>query len=441
MMNETLMRKDPAAYVAQATRLAWEVEGGDPSAGSRPVNAVGVIGAGTMGGGIAMNFATAGIPVVIVETRQDALDRGLAVVRRNYQNSADKGRFPQSEVDPRMARITPALDMEALAACDLVIEAVFENMELKKQIFARLDAIMKPGAILATNTSALDVNLIAAATSRPQDVIGLHFFSPANVMKLLEIVRADRTAEDVVATSMELARRIGKTAVLVGVCYGFVGNRMLHARREQANKLLFKGLMPWDIDRAITDFGFRMGPYQMADLAGLDIGWTRGARTQSPVRDALCELDRRGQKTGAGYYDYDAGRNPAPSEVTARVIREITGAEPAALPAEEIVEILMAPMINEAVKILEENKAQRPSDIDVVWLNGYGFPPERGGPMFYADQLGAPTILARMEALGAEDPAFAPARTLRKLAEEGGSFLALYLGGLKTASGLRKAGA
>lgn len=440
-MNETLMMKDPATYIAEATRAAWEIEGMDPSVGVRPVNTVGVIGAGTMGGGIAMNFATAGIPVVIVETRQEALDRGLAVVRRNYQNSADKGRFPQPEVEARMARITPALDMEALAGCDLVIEAVFENMDLKKQIFARLDAIMKPGAILATNTSALDVDQIASATSRPQDVIGLHFFSPANVMKLLEIVRANHTADDVVATGMDLARRIGKTAVLVGVCYGFVGNRMLHARREQANKLLFKGLMPWDIDKAMTDFGFKMGPYQMADLAGLDIGWSKGAGTQSPIRDALCELDRRGQKTGAGYYDYDAGRNPAPSEVTVRVIREITGAEPATLPADEIVESLMAPMINEAVRILEENKAQRSSDIDVVWLNGYGFPPARGGPMYYADQLGARAVLARMEALGAEDIAFAPAQTLRKLAAEAGSFLDLDLGGLKTAGAMPKAGA
>ncbi len=331
-----------------------------------------------------------------------------------------------------MARITPALEMEALADCDLVIEAVFESMNLKKQIFARLDAVMKPGAILATNTSALDINEIASVTSRPQDVLGLHFFSPANVMKLLEVVRTDHTSDDVVVTAMELARRIGKIAVLVGVCYGFVGNRMLHARREQANKLLFKGLMPWDIDEAITGFGFKMGPYQMADLAGLDIGWSKGAKTLNPIRDALCELDRRGQKSGAGYYDYDTSRNRTPSEITARVIREITGANPATLPANEIVEILMAPMINEAVKILEENKAQRPSDIDVVWLNGYGFPSERGGPMYYADQLGVKAVLARMEVLAAEDPAFAPARTLRNLAADGGSFLDLELGGLKT---------
>lgn len=431
-MSSSLMRLNPADYIAEATRIAGQVDGLDPAGKLRPLNGVGIIGAGTMGGGIAMSFATAGIPVVIVETRQELLDRGLATVRRNYQNSADKGRFPHSEVEARMARISSSLELEALADCDLVIEAVFENMELKKQIFARLDAIVKPGAILATNTSALNVDEIASATGRPEDVIGLHFFSPANVMRLLEIVRADHTRDDVVATSMDLARRIGKIAVLVGVCHGFVGNRMLAARREQANKLLFKGLAPWDIDEAILGFGFKMGPFQMSDLAGLDIGWSRGARTVNPIRDALCEIDRRGQKIGAGYYDYDASRNRAPSEVTARVIREVTGAEPATLPAEEIAERLMAPMINEAVKILEENKAQRPSDIDVVWLNGYGFPPERGGPMYYADRLGAARILARMEELGAEDPAFAPAVTLRRLAAEGGSFLDLDLGGLRT---------
>ncbi|MGI6245895.1 MAG: 3-hydroxyacyl-CoA dehydrogenase NAD-binding domain-containing protein [Pseudochelatococcus sp.] len=431
-MHNSLSKLAPADYVAEATRRAGQVDGLDPAGRLRPLDSVGIIGAGTMGGGIAMNFATAGIPVVIVETRQEALERGLATVRRNYRNSADKGRFPQEEVEKRMARISASLELEALAGCDLVIEAVYENLDLKKQIFARLDAIVKPGAILATNTSALDVDAIASATGRPEDVIGLHFFSPANVMKLLEIVRAEHTQDDVVATSMDLARRIGKIAVLVGVCHGFVGNRMLAARREQANKLLFKGLAPWDIDEAIVGFGFKMGPYQMSDLAGLDIGWSSGAKTGNPIRDALCELDRRGQKTGAGYYDYDAGRNRLPSEVAARVIREVTGAEPASLPAEEIVERLMAPMINEAFRILEENKAQRPSDIDVVWLNGYGFPPGRGGPMYYADQLGAARILARMEELAAEDPAFAPAATLRRLATEGGSFLDLDLGGLRT---------
>ena len=425
--------ENAAAYVAEAAKAAWNVPGIGADVARRPVKSVGIIGAGTMGGGIAMNFATAGIPVKIRDTTQEALDRGLGVIRANYQRSCDKGRFTQDELEARMGRIEGVLDMAAFADCDLVIEAVFEDLDLKKKIFGELDRIAKPGAILATNTSALDVDEIAAATSRPQDVIGLHFFSPANVMKLLEIVRAEKTADDVVATAMDLAKTIGKIAVLVGVCWGFVGNRMLRARRLQAEKLMFSGVMPWDIDKAITDFGFRMGPYQMSDLAGLDIGWAPGAKTDFPVRDALCEIGRRGQKTGAGWYEYD-GREGRPSTVTAGLIREITGAEPRQMAAEDIVVACLYPMVNEAVKILEENKAQRASDIDVVWLNGYGWPAETGGPMFWADQVGAPRILAAMEKLGADDPAFAPAEGLRRLSESGGSFLDLDFGGLKTAA-------
>ncbi|WP_321338399.1 3-hydroxyacyl-CoA dehydrogenase NAD-binding domain-containing protein [Breoghania sp.] len=425
--------ENAAAYVAEAAKAAWNVPGIGADVARRPVKSVGIIGAGTMGGGIAMNFATAGIPVKIRDTTQEALDRGLGVIRANYQRSCDKGRFTQDELEARMGRIEGVLDMAAFADCDLVIEAVFEDLDLKKKIFGELDRIAKPGAILATNTSALDVDEIAAATSRPQDVIGLHFFSPANVMKLLEIVRAEKTADDVVATAMDLAKTIGKIAVLVGVCWGFVGNRMLRARRLQAEKLMFSGVMPWDIDKAITDFGFRMGPYQMSDLAGLDIGWAPGAKTDFPVRDALCEIGRRGQKTGAGWYEYE-GREGRPSTVTAGLIREITGAEPRQMAAEDIVVACLYPMVNEAVKILEENKAQRASDIDVVWLNGYGWPAETGGPMFWADQVGAPRILAAMEKLGADDPAFAPAEGLRRLSESGGSFLDLDFGGLKTAA-------
>ena len=268
-------------------------------------------------------------------------------------------------------------------------------------------------------------------TNRPQDVIGLHFFSPANVMKLLEIVRAAHTADDVVATSMALAAKINKIAALVGVCPGFVGNRILFARQIQANKLLAQGLMPWDVDAALNAFGFKMGPFQMSDLAGLDIGWSKGATTDNPIRDALCELDRRGQKTQAGYYDYDETRRPIPSDVTAGIIRDITGANSSSLSAQEITEICIYPMINEAVKILEENKAQRPSDIDVVWLNGYGWPADKGGPMFYGDMVGAQTVLDVMEKLGAADPAFAPAETLRKLAASGGKFTEIDTGGLK----------
>jgi 3-hydroxyacyl-CoA dehydrogenase len=419
------------SYIAASGKAAWEVPGLPADTPLRPIKTVGIIGAGTMGGGIAMNFATAGFQVRIVETTQEALDRGLAVVRGNYQRSSDKGRFPQDEVEARMARFDGRLAIADLADCDLIIEAVFENMELKRKIFTELDAVMKPGAILATNTSALDINEIASMTKRPEDVIGLHFFSPANVMKLLEIVRARHTADDVVATCMALAKDINKIATLVGVCPGFVGNRILFARQIQANKLVYHGVMPWDVDAALNQFGFKMGPFQMSDLAGLDIGWSKGAKTDNPIRDALCELDRRGQKTKAGFYDYDENRRPIPSDVTAGIIRDITGAEPSKMSADEIIEICIYPMINEAVKILEENKAQRPSDVDVVWLNGYGWPADKGGPMFYGDMVGAQAVLDRMETLGAEDAAFAPADTLRKLAAEGGKFTEIDTGGLK----------
>ncbi len=418
-------------YIADAGKLAWEVPGLPQDIDRRPIKSVGIIGAGTMGGGIAMNFATAGIPVRIVDTTQEGLDRGLSVVRGNYQRSADKGRFPQEEVEARMARFTGTLSIADLAECDLIIEAVFENMDLKRKIFSELDATIKSGAILATNTSALDIDEIASMTKRPQDVIGLHFFSPANVMKLLEIVRAKHTADDVVATCMALAKDINKVATLVGVCPGFVGNRILFARQKQANKLVYQGVMPWDVDAALNAFGFKMGPFQMSDLAGLDIGWSKGAKTENPIRDALCELDRRGQKTKAGFYDYDENRTPIPSDVTAGIIRDITGAEPAKMSPDEIIEICIFPMINEAVKILEENKAQRPSDVDVVWLNGYGWPADKGGPMYFGDMVGAEAVLARMEKLGAEDPEFAPAATLRALASSGGKFTEVDTGGLK----------
>lgn len=386
-----------------------------------------------MGGGISMNFATAGLPITIVEQKADALERGLATVRGHYQRSADKGRFPQEEVEARMQRFDGRLSLEDLAECDLIIEAVFENMELKKEIFSILDKIAKPGSILATNTSALNIDEIAAVTQRPQDVIGMHFFSPANVMKLLEIVRAEKTADDVVATAMELAKTINKIPALVGVCPGFVGNRILFARQGQGQKLMYKGVMPWDIDAAMNAFGFKMGNFQMSDLAGLDIGWSKGARTDNPIRDALCELDRRGQKTKAGFYDYDENRTPIPSEITAKIIRDITGVEPSTLPEQEIIETCIFPMINEAVKILEENKAQRPSDIDIVWLNGYGWPADKGGLMYYADSIGAERILTKMEELGAEDPAYSPSELLREMTATSGKFTEIETGGLKVA--------
>ena len=319
-----------------------------------------------------------------------------------------------------------------MADCDLIIEAVFENLDLKRTVFAEIDRVAKPGAILATNTSALNIDEIAAMTQRPQDVIGLHFFSPANVMKLLEIVRADQTSDAIVATCMALAKTINKIAVLVGVCPGFVGNRILFKRQAQALKLVYKGVMPWDVDAALKAFGFRMGPFQMSDLAGLDLGWSKGAKTHNPIRDALCEVDRRGQKTSAGYYDYDAARTPAPSEVSAEIITRLTGVEPIEMAPQTIIETCIFPMINEALKILEENKVQRPTDIDVVWLNGYGWPVDKGGLMFFADTIGAPAILMKMQALAAEDDAFSPATLLQTLAETGGRFIDIDTGGLKT---------
>jgi 3-hydroxyacyl-CoA dehydrogenase len=418
----------PAAndYITRIQSRVSRVEGLDPSTAVRKIERVGVIGAGTMGGGISMNFANVGVPVTIVETTQAALDRGFGVIRKNYERSASRGRFPRDEVEVRMDRLNPSLDMADLADCDLIIEAVFEDMALKKSLFGRLDAIARPGAILATNTSGLDIDEIAAETGRPGDVIGMHFFSPANVMKLLEVVRAEHTAEDVVATAMQLAPTIGKIAALVGVCPGFVGNRMLAYRGIGADALVRQGVMPWDIDAAFNNFGFKMGPFQMSDLAGLDIGWKKGTSTSNPIRDALCEMDRRGQKTGAGYYDYDDDRNRTPSGVTAGIIRDITGTDGTTRVSEEdILARCIFPMINEGLKILEEGKAQRAGDIDVIWLYGYGWPADKGGPMYYGDRVGAGAVLAQVEKMAASDERLSPAGTLRRLAGDGGRFIDL----------------
>jgi 3-hydroxyacyl-CoA dehydrogenase len=420
-----------ATYIQQAAKAAWNIDGVSDSLPRRAIKSVGIIGAGTMGGGISMNFASAGIPVTIVETKQEALERGLSIIQKNYQRSADRGRFPQEEVEICMNRYTPSLDLAALADCDLIIEAVFEDMDIKKSVFTELDKVAKPGAILATNTSALNIDEIAAVTTRPEDVIGLHFFSPANVMRLLEIVRAAKTADDVVATSVELARVIGKVATLVGVCPGFVGNRILFARQYQANALVYEGVMPWDIDAAFNAFGFKMGPFQMSDLAGLDIGWKKGAKTANPIRDALCELDRRGQKTGAGYYDYDENRRNIPSEVTAGIIKQITGADQNTMSAEAIIDRCVIPMVNEALAILEENKAQRPTDIDVVWLNGYGWPLDKGGVMYYADAIGAEKVLQVMTALAEKDETIRVSPLLQELVASDGRFVDIDTGGLK----------
>ena len=391
-----------------------------------PVKSVGIIGAGTMGGGIAMNFANVGIAVTLVEVQKEALERGLKVIRSNYERTASRGGLTAAQVEERMALITGSLDMNDLAQVDLVIEAVFERMDVKKDIFAKLDAICKPGAILATNTSGLNIDEIASVTKRPEAVIGLHFFSPANVMKLLEIVRADHTSKSVIATSMKLAKQIGKIAALVGVCPGFVGNRILAQRQREAQKLVMEGAMPWDIDRVLYDFGFPMGPFAMSDLAGLDIGWVKERSKGESIRDVLCEMDRRGQKTGAGYYDYDENRNAKPSPVTEKIINDFivkTGSNPRTVSDEEILERCIYRMINEGVKILEEGKAIRASDIDVVWQNGYGWPVYRGGPMWYGDQIGPAKVLEKMKSFQATmGDDFKPAALLEKLVAEGKKF-------------------
>jgi 3-hydroxyacyl-CoA dehydrogenase len=332
-------------------------------------------------------------------------------------------------VEKRVGLITGSLDMTAFKHADLIIEAVFERMDIKKAVFAELDAICKPGAILATNTSYLDIDEIAAATGRPEWVIGLHFFSPANVMRLLEVIRADHTSKSVIATAMKLAKKIGKVAVLVGVAPGFVGNRMLAQRQREAQKLVMEGAMPWDIDRVLYDFGFPMGPFAMSDLAGLDIGWVKEASKGETIRDVLCEMDRRGQKTGAGYYDYDENRVARPSPVTEKIIKDFaakSGVNPRQISDEEILERCVYPMINEGAKILEEGKATRASDIDVVWENGYGWPLYRGGPMFFGDHIGLDKVLAKMTAFHDEmGEAFKPSALLEKLAAEGRGFQSL----------------
>lgn len=413
-------------YVFFAERKASKITDVPDDTPVLPIERVGIIGAGTMGGGIAMNFLNVGIPVTIVEAAKEALDRGVGTIRRNYENTAKKGRLTQADLATRMGLLRPGLDLEALSACDLVIEAVFENMDIKKEVFRKLDAIAKKGAILASNTSYLNIDEIAAVTGRPENVLGMHFFSPANVMRLLEVVRGQKTAKPVIATVMQLARKIGKTAVLVGVCHGFVGNRMLSQRQREAQKLILEGAMPWDVDRVIYDFGLPMGPFAMSDLAGLDIGWSKETSKSSTIREILCEMGRRGQKTGAGFYDYDEARNAKPSPVVEKIVLDFAakkGINRRTISDEEILERCIFPMINEGAKILEEGIAQRASDIDIVWINGYGWPVYRGGPMFYADLVGPDKILAKLKEFEATMGAdFAPAPLLEKLAAEGKRF-------------------
>ncbi|MGU3316580.1 3-hydroxyacyl-CoA dehydrogenase NAD-binding domain-containing protein [Sphingomonas sp. M6A6_1c] len=398
-------------HIFFAERQAARIDDVPAETPRRPISRVGVIGAGTMGGGISMNFLSAGIPVTIVEMQQEALDRGTATIRRNYEATAAKGRMKPEQVEAAMAALTPTLDFDALGECDLIIEAVYENMEVKQEIFTRLDGIAKPGAILASNTSYLDIDEIAACTARPQDVVGMHFFSPANVMKLLEVVRGARTAPDVLATVMDLAKRIRKVAVVAGVTYGFIGNRMLMPRQVEANKLLLEGATPEQIDRVHVAFGMPMGPFQMADLAGVDIGWHRDPGRIENIRDALAAEGRWGQKKQAGFYDYDEKRNPTPSSRVAEIIdewRAKTDTPQHDVTDEEIIERTLYTMVNEGALILEEGMAQRGSDIDVVWIYGYGWPVYRGGPMFWAKTEGYDKVVAGLEKHG-----FPVARSLK----------------------------
>ncbi|WP_294210502.1 3-hydroxyacyl-CoA dehydrogenase NAD-binding domain-containing protein [uncultured Sphingomonas sp.] len=405
-------------HIFFAERQAAKIDDVPADTVKRPIKRVGVIGAGTMGGGIAMNFLSAGIPVTIVEMAQEALDRGTGVIRKNYEATAAKGRMRPEQVEAAMGALTPTLDFDALGECDLIIEAVYENMDVKKEIFTRLDGLAKPGAILASNTSYLDIDEIAAVTKRPQDVVGMHFFSPANVMKLLEVVRGAKTAPDVLATVMDLAKKIKKVAVVAGVTYGFIGNRMLMPRQVEANKLLLEGATPEQIDRVHVAFGMPMGPFQMADLAGVDIGWHRDPNRIENVRDALAAEGRWGQKKQAGFYDYDEKRNPTPSPRVADIIqewRDKTGTPQHEVTDEEIVERTLYTMVNEGALILEEGKAQRASDVDVVWIYGYGWPVYRGGPMFWAQSEGLGKIVAGLEKHG-----FTAAKSLKDAAASGG---------------------
>ncbi|PIE32919.1 MAG: 3-hydroxyacyl-CoA dehydrogenase [Ilumatobacter coccineus] len=388
------------------------------------IEKVGVLGAGTMGGGIAMNFANIGIPVTIVERDQESLDRGLAVVKKNYERS--RTATPES-VAQRMSMITGSTDKADFADCDLVIEAVFENMALKKQIFAELDTICKPEAIMASNTSFLDIDEIAAATSRPENVIGMHFFSPANVMRLLEIIKGEKSSPTAIATAMAIGKKIRKVAVLSGVCDGFIGNRMLAQRAYEADQLVLEGATPAQVDMVVYNFGFPMGPFAMYDLAGLDIGWDEETSSSSTIREILCEQGRKGQKTGGGFYDYSPdSRMPIPNAEVEQMIRDFAakkGIEQRQISDEEILERCMYPLVNEGAKILEEKIALRGSDIDVVWVNGYGWPVYTGGPMYWADKQGLDKVVERIrhysDTVGGEYWKVSP--LLERLAEEGGA--------------------
>ncbi|UXY31055.1 3-hydroxyacyl-CoA dehydrogenase NAD-binding domain-containing protein [Streptomyces sp. HUAS TT20] len=431
-----LMNGDQSAALRHAffaERAARKVPDIPPGTSARRVDTVAVIGAGTMGGGIAMNFLDAGIPVTVVESSQEALDRGLGVMRGNYQRQVAKGKLTSDGLERRMALLTPTLDYADVSDSDLVIEAAFEDMDVKRSVFTRLDEVAKPGAILASNTSTLDIDAIAAVTGRPADVLGMHFFSPANVMKLLEIVRGAKTADDVLVTAMAVGQRIGKTGVVAGVCDGFIGNRMLAKYRDAAMELLRAGATPADIDSAAENFGFAMGPFRTSDLAGNDIGWAIRKRRyaedpdmpRDEIADALCEMGRFGQKVAAGWYDYKPGsREAIPSPDVDDLLASFHaehGTELRSFEADEIVQRLVFALIDEGARILDEGIALRSSDIDVVYIAGYGFPRYRGGPMFYADTVGAAHVLSGLRRFHGDD-GWEPPPLLMRLAGEGGTF-------------------
>ena len=425
---------DPASkalrHVFFAERQAGRVPGIGKEVTARPIAKAAVIGAGTMGGGIAMCFAQAGIPVTLIEVKAEALEAGMARIRANYETSVKRGSLSAEAMAQRLALILPAVGLEAAADADIVVEAAFEDISVKAEIFGALDSVTKPGTILATNTSYLDVDAIAAFTSRPQDVVGLHFFSPANVMRLLEVVRGAKTAPDVLVTSLDLGRKLGKLPVVVGVCYGFVGNRMLAKRTQAAERLLLAGALPHEVDQAVTDFGFRMGPFAMFDLAGLDIGWRarKASGGKAPVADALAEQGRFGQKTGRGFYLYPEGaragvRDPE-TEALIVSMSQAAGITRRSFSSEEILARLLYPMVNEGAKILGEGIAARSGDIDLIWVNGYNWPAFTGGPMYWAEGQGLNRIVTELERMAARtsDESLQPAPLLKSLAENGGTF-------------------
>jgi 3-hydroxyacyl-CoA dehydrogenase len=438
---EKLVTSDQARALRHAffgERAASKIPDVPDSTPLRKVERVAVIGAGTMGGGIAMCFLNAGIPVTILEMKQEAIDRGLGIIRKNYEAQVAKGKLAQDKYDQRMALLTPTLSYDDIAQADMVIEAVFEDFGVKSQVFAKLDQIMKAGAILASNTSTLDVDKIAEVTKRPNDVVGLHFFSPANVMRLLEVVRSKHTDKDVMATVMAIAKKIKKVAVVSGVCDGFIGNRMFEQYTRQAGFLIEEGATPEQVDKAIEKWGMAMGPFRVGDLAGNDIGWAIRKRRYvekphmrySKVADLVCEVGRYGQKTAKGWYDYEAGkREPVPSTEVLAILaqfRKDNHITPRAISDEEIVGRLVLSLANEAARIVEEGIANRASDCDMVYLTGYGFPVFRGGPMLYADMIGLPKVIEMMKQYQQnphDDAKFwEPAPLLAKLAAEGKSF-------------------